>query len=464
MRTTRRRTTAVLAGLLGIVASARADAPPPEADGTGTAGDRTWTADEVAQAPLPGDESGRVDDTTPRESRARAVAREVLGVPRFVLSTALAPARAGAWVYERYQLDERVKRWLFNDAGTFGGYPVVQLDAGYGVNIGGRLRHTDLLGRNERMRLRGGFGGRWSQLYEISLDSGARLGDRVRIGIDAEYERRPKEAFYGVGNLDMDPSALDTRYRERSMRVAAVADLDLGGAWSTRGSAAVADWDLAASDAGVPVAERYPAVMLGSELRQTYGELELRHDTRERQSRWEPASVRSGGWLVSAFTGRAEPSGSVRGYWRFGTDVQAFRRLGGGPRVLSARLAGETVTAAVPDIAFHQLPALGGRTLLRGYPLNRFRDRVAVVGSLEYGWDLTRFVSASAFVDAGRVYPSLDAIALDDVRVGYGIGLEAHTNDSFLFRAILATSVDGGVFLDLAFDPVFDLPSRVERR
>src|SRR5690606_33128770 len=107
-------------------------------------------------------------------------------------------------------------------------------------------------------------------------------------------------------------------------------------------------------------------------------------------------------------------------------DLQHFVRVGRGPQVLAFRLYGEAVSAGREDIPFTELPMLGGANLLRGYAYERFRDRVAIQGSFEYQWDLSRHVFASLFTDVGRVYPALDDISLDDLRWGYGLALEAH--------------------------------------
>src|SRR5438128_4948787 len=126
--------------------------------------------------------------------------------------------------------------------------------------------------------------------------------------------------------------------------------------------------------------------------------------------------------------------------------------MGVGPRMITARLYGEAVTGEIEDMPFTQLPRLGGETLLRGYRLDRFRDRVAALGSLDYSWDLSRIVSANVFCDAGRVYRSLDDLTLSGLRVGFGFGLEVYAGASYLARGLVGTSIDGGVMFGFAVD------------
>jgi outer membrane protein assembly factor BamA len=122
------------------------------------------------------------------------------------------------------------------------------------------------------------------------------------------------------------------------------------------------------------------------------------------------------------------------------------------------------VTAGRDEVPFTELPRLGGSTYLRGYSLDRFRDRVAAFGSATYSWDLSQWFSANVFVDAGRVYPSLDQLSLEGMRMGYGVALEAHSTNSFVLEGSIASSIDGGLMFNLSFNPVFDIDERVRRR
>ena len=58
----------------------------------------------------------------------------------------------------------------------------------------------------------------------------------------------------------------------------------------------------------------------------------------------------------------------------------------------------------------------------------------------------------------------MDALSLDGMRVGYGGGLQLLVGGAFVMEASIASSIDGGLFFNLAFNPVFDLDERVRRR
>ena len=103
---------------------------------------------------------------------------------------------------------------------------------------------------------------------------------------------------------------------------------------------------------------------------------------------------------------------------------------------------------------FSELPHLGG-DFLRGYTYDRFRDRIAAFATLQYYWDISPYADLSLFVDAGRVYRSLDDLTLDHLRVGFGPGVAVH-GDKFLFETYLGSSIDGGLTVSVIFKPITD--------
>jgi hypothetical protein len=256
------------------------------------------------------------------------------------------------------------------------------------------------------------------------------------------------------------------RYRQQLMRATAVVDVRVASKLHLRGSGALTDLEVGRSDEGAPIDEVYrPDSLIGwSGARHLYGELELRWDGRRAATTWEPRPLYSTGSFAGLYAGPVRRLDDGPDFWRYGADLQHFLRIGRGPRVLAGRAHVEAVSGTRDEVSFFDLPQLGGTTLLRGYPTERFRDRIAAIGSLDYQWDLSQMFSASLFTDVGRVYGSADELALSGLRVGYGVGLEAHTRSSFWFRGTIASSIDGGVFLNLAFEPVFDVGERVEKR
>lgn len=423
------------------------------------------TARDTASAPLPGDESGRLDNPEHPDSTGRVIARGILFVPKMAYEVLMLPFRGISYVYDRYALEARFKHFFFNDAETMGLYPTLALDTTYGVTVGGRFVHRDLFGEHEHVMGTVGFGGRYHQLYDLRINSGERFGKHFVVEGRGEIERRPHDAFYGIGN---GAAGVESRHSQDLERVSAIADVNVISDLHLRFAGAATHLSYGDSKDTEPSIEMvYDTSMLTgfmSGVRHLYGELEVRWDSRRAVSMWDAPILPATGWFVSVYNGFTDQLNELDNYWRTGFDVQRFFWLGRGPRVLSLRVAGESVNGDYDDVSFTELPHLGGKKALRGYAPDRFRDRVALLTSAEYQWDLNRNIAMNLFSDLGRVYSSVDAINASDLRLGFGLGVTVMTGHNFLAEASIASSIDGGAFFYLAFDPVYDVDPRVVRR
>src|SRR3569832_2178767 len=145
-----------------------------------------------------------------------------------------------------------------------------------------------------------------------------------------------------------------------------------------------------------------------------------------------------------------------RDFWHYGIEAQHYWSLGP-TRVLGVRLYGEGVTGSVADVPYYDLPALGGDLYLRGYTFDRFRDRLAGFGELQYRWVLSSYAAAYLFGAAGRVYHAYDALSREAMRVGFGAGLSLLSGGGhFLADGMIGSSIDGGVVVGLSLTPVED--------
>ncbi len=414
------------------------------------------TAVDVEGAPLPGQESGRTDDGD-HDSTLRDVGQGVLFVPRMALEVAFLPVRGSLWAYDHYSLGGRLHRMAFDKTNTYGAYPTLVIDNDYGVTVGGRFVHRNVFGARERFSARAGVGGEFNEVVSGLFKTGNRLGDTASLELSGEFERRPKDPFYGIGN---DDDMMETRHRQSLQRVTTTLDLEAARNFHMRINGALSDLDYGVSSEGPNILEVYgPAMLTGfTGTRNFYSELELRYDSRRVSS-----TLESEGVLLDAFAGRIHQLEAGHDYWRYGGEVVHFQPLGLG-RTLATRLHLESVTGGLEDVAFTQLPQLGGKALLRGYAADRFRDRTAAVASAEYMWDLSSFMLASVFADVGRVYPDIRDISVDDLRVGYGASLQLVEKRSFLAGISVASSIDGGVFFNLVLDPVYEPEPRVKQK
>jgi hemolysin activation/secretion protein len=116
---------------------------------------------------------------------------------------------------------------------------------------------------------------------------------------------------------------------------------------------------------------------------------------------------------------------------------------------------GAFVQDSAGDLAFYDLPSLGGVNTLRGYIANRFTDRAAWHASGEYrfwvvprGFALTRTIRVeriglALFGDVGTVAHHLEDLPSARIHTSYGIGLRVSLERTALFRADFGFSGEG---------------------
>lgn len=461
-----------LLALAAVLASTSAHARPDDDTDDDTAGGPT----SIEGAPPPGAESGRVDIPVEGESAARGVGRVVLFVPRTILEILMLPVRAGIYLDERYKIGGHIQEWFFTPGGRVGVFPILLFESSQGVLVGAQFGAT--FTTNNRMKVFAGFGPAHRRAVTGEFYSQNHLDGRLNLSLYGQYDRRPESRFYGIGNADeadfvppmpvdafAPPFAFETFYKDRLWRAAGIVDVRLRDPFWISVGGLLADRERGLSNRGPEIDMVFePGTLLDfSGYTSKYGEVELRYDSRAPTSVWQPKMISSSGSLVMLFGGREilDPGPS---FWRYGLDAQHFFTLGSGPRVITARLQGEAISADPDEVPFNEVPFLGGRTQLRGYALERFRDKVAAVGSLEYTWDLSRILYSSLFVDVGRVYPSLGDLSFDNLRCGFGFAIEAHTHASLIARFQIASSIDGDVWFNFYVDPVTEIQPRVRRR
>ncbi|MBA3396113.1 MAG: BamA/TamA family outer membrane protein [Deltaproteobacteria bacterium] len=471
--------------LCGSTATAIADPETPASEASETpAAPETEvpiTAADVAAAPPPGAEHGRLDPLDRGDGIARRIGRGLLWIPRLPFEIIAQPIRGTLYLQDRYDIVGKLTGVFFTTDRKAGVFPTALFETGFGLNVGARAMFKDIFGGQEKLKMRVGFGGQFQRVAKIELDTGNLLPGPVTAGVEARYELRNRDHFYGYGNGDLematlpidplvDDTAVSTRFGMRVLRVASHLRIELPSNLAVTLTGAVAKKTYKTSDylgrSDTPLEEAYdveriPGFRDGTKF--LYTEAELAWGTRRAASFYDPPGMRGAGNLVLVYAGRQHGFDEEAKFFRGGAELQHYIRLARGPRVLELRAYGELVTGSRDEVPFTELPRLGGRKVLRGYEVDRFRDRVATVAQAAYMWGLSYDVAASIFVDAGRVHSSLETISTADLRVGYGVALEIYSSQGMLVRTELASSIDGGLFAYIAFDPAFDTRSRVER-
>ncbi len=438
----------------------------------------------VEPAAKPDQVSGIAVEDEPTTSRAIWLPRALLFVPRMVFWGAVQPVRGGVYVFEKYDLENKFIDATFTDDRRFGIYPVAGYESTYGFSVGARVLMKDIFGESERIKLGADYGGEFRYAVHGALTTGKRFGP-VRLDLESDLERRGRDRFYGIGNDDkvlstpqdmlVDASTSDvaiaSRFRQDVLRNVAAVKVKFTDTLSTRVSGAWMIRDFSSADQD-DIAMRYDtSTLVGFDtgVNNVYVENELVYDGRRPTSPFATQTIDATGWLLRGYGGIARGvKDDPTHYYAYGGEiVRNFDLSDDGSRVLALRGAVDAVggTDGRTDgrIPFTDLPRLGGPEYLRGYATGRFRDRAVALATAEYTWATSNNSSAYLFYDVGEPLPSLTEVPDGELRMGFGLGMQLHTKNTFLARGQLAFSRDGDMMLNLVFSPAFGRRERAGR-
>ena len=280
------------------------------------------------------------------------------------------------------------------------------------------------------------------------------IADRLAITIDAESTHLAQERFYGAGMAsvrgDAGAFALDTR------RVAARATARLTDWLSVSGSAGTLRAITADANAATaaPISSRFTAVDapgLGTVQHFAVQSLSATLDWRDM-----PQNPRRGGrYYVAAHRyvdSRQGPYSFVRIDAEAEQHLSAWKRQ----RMLTLRaFASTTIADDDATVPFYLQRTLGGSRLLRGFATDRFRDRSLLAVQAEYGWDLSPFINAVLFYEAGAVGSRLRDISANNFRRDYGLGFRFGSARTVALRTDVAFGSGEGTRFTMRFNHAF---------
>lgn len=430
-------------------------------------------------APPPADEA-RGWETPPSSIEPEGVGlflpRALLFIPSWTLKAIFWPLQKGIRFTERHRLIERIEDVLYNDAHTAGIVPVFSFLSRLGPSAGFKLFHDDLGGFGEHVALDASFGGRYTQSYQLSFDADRLLGSRYWLKSLVRYEVEPSLLFSGLGDAperssgkDLGPrrAAVETRFRQTRMLALAGAGYTIGrpggmtkigmlGILNHRDFEGARAKDLRKGELSLEQVydtARLPGFDEGSRTLELNGNVVI--DTRDN------AGATSSGAYFEAFGGGLVPQHQYR-FGHYGAELTAYINLYHHTRVLVLRAAHEGVAGKDEEIPFAELPRLGGPARLRGYTLDRFRDKTTAVATVEYHYPIHEFISGALFLDAGRAAPTYGSLVdFKQWRVGGGAGIIVRSKTSVLFT--LDVAVGDGVNVYFTTDPLRAFAGRSEQ-
>gem|GEM_PF-4087624 len=308
-------------------------------------------------------------------------------------------------------------------------FPTLSVQSDRCIAAALQYNHLSLLPFRTGLNLKLYYGGRTEREFRVRFSNDSFLHRAVRFSLSAHDLRRPDRYLYGVG---MQSRAYDrTRYTQRDRIVLGKWDVSPYGDWAIDVTASYRYTD-ATED------KRIRDGCCDSEERWGFG-AGVMYDDRA-FGEFSPYGWKVAGSVARVFSSRKIDSD----YWKYGGSIQKHFNVYRRTRTfyLSARADGvrRIDDKAVP---FWDLPILGGEDYLRGFPADRFRDKVALVFTAQYSYPIFQRLNGSFFVDLGSAAPAWESFELRDFRTGYGWQLESHLDDNFIFRLQLAHSREG---------------------
>ncbi|HKT81290.1 MAG TPA: BamA/TamA family outer membrane protein [Vicinamibacterales bacterium] len=274
-----------------------------------------------------------------------------------------------------------------------------------------------------------------------------RIAGRVNLSGTANWLDAPEVSYWGMGPGTPDENKTFYAYTAKTVggvgRVALSPHVGIGGGLDymiVNGSPA---HDRALDAVLAPV-------NVEGDVKYLHSNTFLEYDWRE-----SPGYTSSGGLYRVDWSDFAPQNGVPFSFQRTDIETDQFLPIRRGAQVVALRaLASITTSPEGDSVPYFMLPALGGSSVLRGYPSWRFRDRNRFSWTAEYRWEAGRFVDMALFYDAGTVAARVEDLDLTNMTRSFGGGIRLHMPTFTAVRLELAQTREGLGFV-IAFGPSF---------
>jgi len=380
---------------------------------------------------------------------ARDVGNVLLWLPRNIIDYTFRGATAAATLVADEQLVPRYRKAVgAPKGGDFFVFPTLFVDTGKTFSIGARMiTDTDNIATSQRF----GYGGGEDIVSEsrVLFKGGQRLP--FAVSLEAYYEIESDLKYHGVGlTPERDPR---NRYRngrdgavglytEQHVRGLGSLGLRLAPRYEFFLSASLARRQVEdAEDAGAEALSQVfvPGSVAGVNKRTWIGYVEMsaRFDSRKYRGRPSPGALVEG-YVGGARSTEGEDVGFMRMGWRAAGFIPIYRKTNiFSPRVVIDRLL---PLNGLP-VPFNELPR---QPDFRGFDTRR--DLLSVVASVDYTWQLVRFMGTRLFVDAATVsdgFAGFSTDTLSDTRFAGGVGFDFYTDTTLIAQLAIAMAEEG---------------------
>jgi outer membrane protein assembly factor BamA len=324
-------------------------------------------------------------------------------------------------------------------------FPILMYDTDIGVGYGGKAKFVNYLAKKESFDFivfNSSKGERW-YVFTFSIpDVEIRQGKKYPFSFDlkAEYDKYLKYSFYGKGPGSRKEDETLLAYEKKELQ------LKFARGFSPRfvleAHYVLRNIGYFKIEEGKPFTEELKDV---GEQFSPFASLVVRYDTSDSQ-----IHPRKGVRLIfqndlaSSFLGNRKAS-----FYRLTLDFRKYYLLFGQSDVLALRFLVQEIDGdKVPLFEYSVLGGGGEMNAMRGYKMNRFQDKGKYLFNAEYRFPLWKKLGGNVFLDAGRVWPSLSAVRLDEVAVDVGWGLRYYLQN-FVVRFDMGLSREGeGIYFN----------------
>ncbi len=324
-------------------------------------------------------------------------------------------------------------------------FPILMYDTDIGVGYGGKGKIVDFLDLRESfdLFLFNSSKGERTYVFTFSipdLEIRQRTSYGLSLDVKAEYSKYLKQYFFGLGPDSREDDL--TYYTDEKKELLLTLGRGFSPSFVVELQYAVKNVRFLKVEPDRPHTDQLAAV---GEVFSPYAALLVRFDTSDSQIHpLEGVRVILRGEAADGWLGNRQAS-----YFRYSLDLRNYVRLLGARDVLAVRALIQKIGGN--EIPLFELPVLGGGSefnALRGYQLNRFRDRGKILCNLEYRFPLWKKLGGNLFVDGGTVWPRWSQIRLTGSAVNAGWGLRYYL-ENFVVRFDMGFGSEGvGIYFN----------------
>lgn len=314
--------------------------------------------------------------------------------------------------------------------------------SGSGQTLGIGYRYNDLW--DQGVNLKGSARGTLKKAYLFDFELGLpRIHKgRGQLYFKVKYENSPTMDYYGAG----PDSNLDDRtsYRFEDLAIDIKSRYHLGKNFYSGGFIGWYYPNIGRGQRkGFPsiedmfTAEEAPGLDLQADYVRTG--ISLQYDNRE-----PPEGPRTGGNYYTKYSKYWDRTLGRHDFNHIDTAIEHYIPYWNKTRVVAFRLATQiSWTREDQVVPFYLQPTLGGSKYLRGFERYRFRDRNAILLSIEHRWHLYAGGFGALFFEAGKVASEPSELNLSKLEYSGGIGLRFTIRGEVVIRIDTAVSREG---------------------